>query len=961
MQRVRKLAMWTGGAIAVYAIVGFLVAPPIVRSQLERVLVDQLGRQVSIERVRINPFALSASIHNFSLKERDGGTNAASFDDLYVNVTLSSLFRLAPVIEAVRLSKPDVRVVRYDDRKYNFQDIVDKFSNAPPGPPGASPRFAVYNITVSDGRIELDDRPQKTRHTVTDIQLGLPFVSSLPRQVDIMVQPRLSLKANGTPFEITGETKPFKDTHETTIRINIDDLQLAKYLEYSPIPLRIRVPSGRLHTRFVLSFSVLDEQVGTLTLSGSASVQDLKVQQADGAPLAAIRRLSVDVDSVDLLGQRAMVKAVRIEAPEFDITRYKDGRVNLLSAVSAAPAATPAESSEPPFAFGIAEISFVDGKLRVVDQTTEKPVRFALHNISLKANDVGNAPGTKGAVRLGFDTEAKGGFAYDGSLQLVPPRSEGRVDLRGFRFSVLAPYIEQMLNVVIAGGTFSTKGRLLVEVPDGQPARVAYRGDASIANFASLDKLTSQDLLRWKSLAVNGIDAETDPLKVAIGEVALSDFYSRLIVTADGTLNLQALPKATGARDAKPPATPATADTPRGSLPDIRLGKIVLRGGSVNYSDFFVKPNYTVMVTGVGGSVTEMAPDKSGDVELRGRIHETSPVEIAGKVNALAKDLFVDLKASARDIDLSPLSPYSVKYAGYGIANGKLSVKLAYLIQDRKLAAENNIYLDQLTFGAKVDSPTATHLPVQLAVSLLKDKNGVIDVNVPISGTLDDPQFSVGGVIGQVIGNLIVNTVTEPFALLGSLFGGGKELAFLEFTPGSAQLDADNETKLKTLAKALDERPGLRLDVSGRIDPGADRDGLQRAWVDRQIKAAKLNDIGKKAADEASLDEVAIQPIERDEYLAAAYRAAKFERPQNAIGLLKTLPPSEMEQLMLTNAPVTDDQLRQLADARAQAAKDWLVETGKIAAKRVFIVAPKTSVEDIKDHGKPTRVDFSLR
>jgi hypothetical protein len=367
------------------------------------------------------------------------------------------------------------------------------------------------------------------------------------------------------------------------------------------------------------------------------------------------------------------------------------------------------------------------------------------------------------------------------------------------------------------------------------------------------------------------------------------------------------------------------------------------------------------MLTGVEGGVTEMTPEKAGDVQLRGRIHETAPVEIAGKVNALGKDLFVDLKASARDIDLSPLSPYSVKYAGYGIEKGKLSVKLAYLIENRKLVAENNIYLDQLTFGEKVDSPTATHLPVLLAVSLLKDKNGVINVNVPISGTLDDPQFSVGGVITQVIGNLIVRTVTEPFAFLGSLFGGGKELAFLEFAPGSAKLDADGETKLKTLAKALDERPGLKLDVSGRIDPDADRDGLKRAWVDRQIKTAKVQDIGKKAVDEASLDEVAIEPTEREKYLAVAYRAAKFQRPQNAIGLLKDLPAPEMEKLMLANAPVTDGELRQLADFRAQVAKDWLVETGKVPAGRVFIAAPKMSAEGIKDQGKPSRVDFSLR
>ena len=905
--RLRKLVLWTGGAVALFAVAGFLVAPPIVRAQLERILGEQLGRQVTIERVRIDPFALSASVHNFKLREQDGSATAVSFDELYVNVTLSSLFRLAPVVESVRLSKPFVRVVRYDEKSYNFQDIVYRFSNkpaAPAGPAGAPPLFAVYNIVVEDGRIEFDDRPEKSQHTVSDLRLGVPLISSLSSEVNITVQPLLSGRVNGALFQIGGETKPFADTQETTIRIDLDDLQLAKYLEYSPVPLRLRVPSGRLDTKLVLSIATQKGQLRTLALSGSASLQYLRVLQADGAPLAALERLSVELDSVDLLGQRASVKAVRIDAPEIDVTRFKDGGLNLLGLAPVAPAA-PAAPGTNPFRFSVGEIALTRGRVRLVDHSADKPVHMALQNVSLNVRALGNAPEAKAAVKLGFNTDAKGRLAYDGSLQLVPPRTEGRLDIAGFRLGVLAPYIEQVLNVVIAGGTFSTTGRLTLEVPDGRPPRIAYRADLRVADFASLDKPTSQDLLRWKMLAVNGIDVQTEPLKIAVGEIALSDFYSRLIVNADGTLNLQAILKES--------AAPAAA-APPGVPPDIRLGRIVLRGGSVNYSDLFVRPNYNVMLTGVAGGVTELTPERPGEVELRARIHETAPVEIAGRVNPLASDLFVDLKVNARDINLSPLSPYSIKYAGYGITQGRLSVKLAYRIESRKLSAENNIYLDQLTFGEKVDSPTATSLPVLLAVALLKDKNGVINVDVPIGGSLDSPEFGVGAVLAQVFGNLVATTVSKPFAMLGSLFGGGEELAYLEFAAGSARVDAD-EAKLKALAKALDSRPGLKLEVRGGIDAGADRGALQRVGLDHQVRAAKLK--GASAA--------------------------------------------EMEQLVLSKVQVGDDELRRLADARAQAAKDWLVETGKIAAERIFIAAPKADGEAVPGQGPGSRVDFSLR
>jgi hypothetical protein len=302
-----------------------------------------------------------------------------------------------------------------------------------------------------------------------------------------------------------------------------------------------------------------------------------------------------------------------------------------------------------------------------------------------------------------------------------------------------------------------------------------------------------------------------------------------------------------------------------------------------------------------------------------------------------------------------------VKYAGYGIERGKLSVNVKYKVENRKLAAENNIYLDQLTFGDKVDSPTATKLPVTLAVALLKDRNGVIDVNLPISGSLDDPQFSVGGIIVQVIVNLIVKAVTAPFALLGSLFGGGEELAYLEFAPGSAKLDKEDTGKLGNITKALTERPGLKLDVAGRVDPAADREGLKRGSIERKVKVQKFNDLRREGKAPASADLVEVDQAEYERYLRRAYGDESFPKPRNVIGIAKDLPVPEMETLMLTNAQVGDEDLRQLANARAQAAKEWLVSEGKIPEGRVFIVAPKLTAEGIKDKGQPTRVDFVLK
>jgi uncharacterized protein involved in outer membrane biogenesis len=1193
--RARRIGWWILGVIVAIGVIGFLVVPPIAKHYLVATLSQELKREVTIESLRFNPYTLAVTVRGFVMKDRTGPEPALTFEELYVNASLGSVFRLAPVLDQIRLVKPHLRVVRNDDRTYNFQDLIDEALNKPKteGPP---PRLALYNIEVADGRIDFDDRPERNQHSVTEIHVGIPFISTIPGHAEINVQPLLAAKVNGAPFQLTGETKPFHDTHQTALKIDLDALQLPKYFDYSPVPLKFKLPSGQLDTRLALAFTTIQGKPQALVVFGDVALTKIVVQDLAGAPVLGLPALRVAIGALDAIGRKADVKSVEIEGVEAHLARLKSGEINVLKlAPELPPSDSKAASAQPaaPFVFTIGEIKLADGKVHIADDVPAKPYRVVLQNIAASVQGLSNAPDAKAAAKLGFETDAKGTFAYDGTVQLTPIRAEGKVDFTGFRLGAMYPYYEDALNLEVADGTLdvgtrfeaaldagkldarlselaatikslqvhfpgdkiplwrvpllevkdgtadlakqsivlgevsgrdatgrierdadgelhfarmlktapagaaktggdawqvltkrarlerfavnfedrttappvkvnvagidvtaedmgttrgvrgkaairatvnktgrvsiagplttnpvvgrmnidvrtvdivpfqpyvdqvlnlginsgavSTKGVLDFDLPQSGKPKVGYAGDVNVTDFASVDKPTSQDLLKWKSLFAGSIKSTLEPLQVVAGEVALSEFYSRLIVNPDGTFNLQGLRKKPGSEpeaakpDAGKPAGDQAAGKPAAEKPaagteakvaevamiaamppNISVGKITLQGGNINFSDFFVRPNYSANLTGVGGSVSAITPETPGEVELRGKVDNIAPVEITGKINPLARDLFLDIKANATDIELPPLSPYSVKYAGYGIERGKLSVKVKYLVENRKLTAENNVYLDQLTFGEKVESPTATKLPVLLAVALLKDRNGVIDINLPVGGSLDDPQFSVGGIVIQVIVNLIVKAVTAPFALLGSMFGGGEELAYLEFAPGSAQLDAADETKLKSIAKALTERPGLKLDVGGRVDPAADREGLKRATVENQVKAQKVKETGKGAAA-IPLDEIKVEPSEYPKYLTAAYKDASFPKPRNVIGIARDLPVPEMEALMLTNAQATEEDLRQLANRRAQAAKDWLVAKGGVPADRVFLVAPKLDTEGIKDKGKPERVDFSLK
>ncbi|WP_211958524.1 DUF748 domain-containing protein, partial [Cupriavidus numazuensis] len=423
-------------------------------------------------------------------------------------------------------------------------------------------------------------------------------------------------------------------------------------------------------------------------------------------------------------------------------------------------------------------------------------------------------------------------------------------------------------------------------------------------------------------------------------------------------------------------SAPAAAPPPAaaGPKPQVLIGGVSVDKGNINFSDFFVKPNYSANLTGMKGSVSKVSSGDPtpADLVLNGRLDDDAPVSISGKINPLGEQLYLDIAAKASGVELTRLTPYAAKYAGYPITKGKLTVDVAYKIDHGKLDASNHLYLDQLTFGDKVDSPDATKLPVLLAVSLLKDRHGVIDVNLPVSGSLSDPEFSIGGVIVRVIVNLLAKAITSPFALIGSAFGGGsgEELGYVEFAPGTSTLTPAAKEKIATVAKALNDRPSLKLEISGRIDPATDEAGARRAWLDARVAEQKRRDLRKSAqeGDEASDSEageqgadVKVSKQEYPKYLEEVYKRASVKKPRNFIGMAKSLPPEEMERLLMANAEVSETDLRHLADQRALVVKQSLERDGKVPEDRLFLTAPHLNAEGIKDKGAPNRVDFSVR
>lgn len=1029
--RHRRLVTGLGifaAVITLFGLIGYFWLPGYAKTKLETALSEALHRPVTVQSIDIQPYTLELTVRGFHVGEKETSIDAAkalfSLDELYVNLSIASIARGAPVISSVSLKAPAFRLVRESDQRFNITDLIEDFLKRPDE--GGETNFSVSNILVEGGRFEFVDRLKKSHQEISEITIGIPFIANFESDETTWVEPYFSAKINDAPLTLNGKLRPFTQNREATLELKLKNVDLTRIDEYSPIPTGIRLLSGYFDSDLLLTFAQADGQPPSIILSGQTALRKLEIdnkaveapytakldqldvklteinlngakpshaslvlseaaviRKGDSDPFLSLPKLSIDEVEVDSKRQAVTLGAVVLERFEASARREADGRLDLEKIFAQAPGAT--QTSKPssdkaetdkPWSARLGSLKLSGAILRFEDATLTNLAPMVADPLDLTVNDIdltGAAPlklALKAAINKHGSLEASGALAWS------PVTADLAVDARDVDLVALQGWVGDRLNALLTRGAISFDGNIQA---NGSPLKVAVNGKGRFTNFNVVDKLSTTDLMRWRSLDISGIKFVNEPLRVNIASIAIADFFAHVVLTPEGELNLKHIVREDDSGDAgaktasgtrseagqqaiSATLTQAAASAPQKKKPaplPVHIGRVVMQGGNVNFNDRFIKPNYRARLTGLTGRIGPLDPRKPGEIDIRGAVDKTAPLKIVGKVDTLGSELFLDITASAKGIDMPTFSPYSGKYVGYAIEKGKLSVDIHYHVEKGELTAENNIFLDQLTFGEKIESPDALSIPVNLALALLKNRRGEIDVRLPVSGSINDPEFSLGGVIFKAIINLLTKAATAPLAMLGSLFGG-EELSQITFLPGRAQLTPEAEKVLETLSRALIDRPALELDITGWADAQHDPEALKRSLLERRVKAQKLSEKVKKGETVDSLRDVELSPEEYTRYLTIAYKEAKFEKPKNIIGLTKSLPVPEMEQLMLANIDAGDNEMRQLADRRARVARDWLIERGGVAGDRVFVLAPKIEVEaDGEKSG--SRAEFSLR
>ena len=729
------------------------------------------------------------------------------------------------------------------------------------------------------------------------------------------------------------------------------------------------------------------------------------VQLAQGkTSLVSVKQVELLQADIDLTAQTFKAAAMKLMQPKALVERgsdkrwmYERWRVAQGKAPTQAPPPVAEGVAAPAWVVAINEVQLEGGAMSFSDKAGAKPVNFEvsaanarLGSLVLDDRVAAKAMPLSASLRLASGRFEPGKLAFNGSIGLTPVQAQGRLVLERLPLQAFEPYLADALNIELLRADASFKGRVAYrQTADGPVAQL--KGDLALEEFRANTLAPSEELLAWKALNLRGLQVALDPAratKVDVRETVLTDFFARVIVTPEGRINLQDLTKTSAAPAQNAPETiadgaggaraggikqgqpsnaatvTATANTAStvpaaaapGPAPVVTIGPMRLVNGKVLFSDRFVKPNYSANLSELNGTLSAFSSVPSGavagaapamaDLELRGKAEGTASLEILGKLNPLTKPLALNIQGKVRDLELPPLSPYAIKYSGYGINRGKLSVDVSYeVLPDGRLTAGNKLVLNQLSFGDKVEGSTAS-LPVKLAVALLADRNGVIDIDLPISGSLNDPQFSLGPVIVKVILNLIAKAITAPFSLLASAFGGSaEELGVVGFASGSAVLAPEGQAGLDKVGKALADRPALQLTVVGTSSLEAEREGWRRARLDAMLRAEKRRAIVREGSSTADI--AAVSPAEYPALLKQVYQRADIAKPRNLVGLAKDLPVAEMEKLLLAGIAVDDNAMRELAVQRAVVVRDYLA-AGGVSPTRLFLGAPKNAPADAK-------------
>jgi hypothetical protein len=640
--------------------------------------------------------------------------------------------------------------------------------------------------------------------------------------------------------------------------------------------LRGEVLAGKLDAGMQYQFAGSSNAPVVTVSNAGVVLTGFQLKAADtGEAVVGIPSFSVEGAGASLADRRIEVGRVKSSGGSILARQMKDGKINLLGLLNL-PAAKPANTNspapnEPPWTVLLKEVAFDSYAIKMEDQRPAKPAALSLDQLAFNVKGLSTLSNVPITVSLSARLNQTGTVTAQGTAKIAPSQADVEIGVSDLDLRPFQPYVNEQVRLTITSGHFGTHGRVRYTLQGASAPLLKFEGDLSLTNFVTTDQALFKEFVKWDALNVTGINLDLQPNQLQVQEVKWRGLQTSVIIGPDHRPNLSTILPERAASAAPAPASTA-APAQAGEFP-VQLAALVLENAAFHFADESIEPHAIFDVEEFGGTVKGLSSQEqsTASVDLRGKVDAASPFAISGKVNPLAKDLQLDLAVAFTNTDLSAFTTYLEKYAGHPLNKGKLTMGLHYDISQMQLKAENKFLIDHFTLGPRNDSTNATHLPVKLAVALLKDRNGQIELDIPLTGRTDDPQFKIAPLVFKVVLNLIVKAATSPFSLLGALVGGGEELSFVDFQPGRADIPDTEAQKLDKLVKALFERPAVSLEIAGSFDPEQDREALARLKLEQPLKILRLKELSEAGKPAPSLTVLQLEAAERERLVKQAF------------------------------------------------------------------------------------------
>jgi len=943
-------------ALALYSLLGFLILPGIALRVANQQLASYATTPATIQRIELNPFSLEVTLWGLIIGEP--GKEQVGFERLYANLQIDSLWTKALHLSDIEIDKPKTEILFGKDGKLNLLGLFKIPASEPtPADPNAKPfPLRIERIKLAGGAVHFQDqRPSEPIEFLYDkLDFELKNLSTLPEDSADMTL--VAIGPAGGQIDWTGNFSLIPITSEGKLKITNGKMKSFWPYVRDAVPLVLEDGVLSLSTDYKLNLS---KETELLLSNVAVSVAPFAIKAPDGRPLAKLERLDISETTVDLAKQQVVVGKIRSQKLETWAALEADGQLDWQKLFAsqpskaavkakAEPAATPAAADSPkpdpappskPWQVLLKDVQLRNYQVHLADRKAQPAVALDVGPLNLDLQNFDSLNGAPFNLKLDTGVGKQGKITADGIVNLAPVSARLNVQTKDIDLRIAQSYITPFIRLELRSGMLGSD--LAVDLKSTEPLAFSVTGRAQVDQLHTLDTLKTRDFLKWQQLVLEGLNYQHGD-SLSIDKVNLFQPYARFMINDDRTTNIDDLlipqPPDSGAKTAA--AKPASQEKPLG----IHIGGIAINDGSANFADFSLTPNFATAIQQLNGQIgtIDSRQAKPASVNIKGKVDRYAPVTIKGSVNPFDPMASLDIATSFKRVELTTLTPYSGKFAGYRIRKGRLNLDLHYKITNGQLLAENKVVVEQLQLGEKVDSPDAVSLPLKLAIALLKDVDGKISIELPVSGDLNNPQFSVMPIIWQTLRNLIVKAAAAPFKMIGGLVSGGgsEDLGTVSFAPGSSDLSKEAEGSLVKLSQALKERPALRLEIEGTAAASSDGPLIAKQRLEREYQYnyyKMLQRRGDKVPAQASLLDV--PDNEKGPLLEGIYRTRlKTQPPAEWKDLGKEERTAKMREGIIKFWSSSDVLLRQLGQERASSIKDYLVDKGQLADDRVYFI-----------------------